>query len=797
MRMGWILFLLLSMSAVFASRAQAQTDPAKELTLLFTTDLYGRFSEVNCEKTPEHNFGHLVGAIDAVRKELATAGRSAPLVFNGGDNIGPRAMARYILSEGEAGGELIAKWFVKAGYDFVALGNQDFYAILNRLRAYLQQGHKAGMTFAVANVDCAEADKGLCPYLMKERFKIFERGGLKIAVFALIHGDLTDEVTPSRLVGMQVVDPINRAVEVTAAARTAGADLVIALSHLDHSESAPKGALKLARAVPDLDLIVANAFGRAGGKRAIDTIRFADGATPIIGCDLFGDHLCRSDLQLAEKDGRWRIEDFATREMDPKEVEPNAEVHAQVTEQAEGYCRLWDKPVGKGKLAKPMDETTFRDYLMETMRHSTGSELVFVNQGLVNARAVFPLEGSISRHDFFTGLPHRNKLYTFTMKGKEIVKFCTRIMKEESLGKLRMESLGLKCTTKKTLVNGRVVDPAGKYKAVTIEYMADGMLGYLMPWKKGMQVYHPASEEDPPILGHVAREYLRRPEFASQPIDLKTNFPDLARQLRWTFNGGLSFSVSDTTISNIDSTPYTESQLARDEFVALKGELRGGVDASSTLHGFGANLRMKYARSSIAGGDWIESEDLTKLNALYKLKALRDADSGWYVPMPYVELASEVEITRPEDDPLTTEVDEDRGYHHLEVTGTLGARFRIFTPLEVKVGFGLRQEIFDDAADPVYGFDVGYKLKKTALFSLLGSPFRWESEATAFFGDTGRSNTLKGSMSNRIYFSLVGPIFFIITHDLFVYRYSDWGYGVASDLTFGLSYNAQTSIQTF
>lgn len=131
------------------------------------------------------------------------------------------------------------------------------------------------------------------------------------------------------------------------------------------------------------------------------------------------------------------------------------------------------------------------------------------------------------------------------------------------------------------------------------------------------------------------------------------------------------------------------------------------------------------------------------------------------------------------------------------MTATLGARFKILPKMEAKIGFGLRHMLLDEAADPVYGVDIGYLMKKTNLFTLLGSPFQMESGLSAFFGDIGRTNTLKGTWTNRLYFSLVGPIYFNITHELFVYRYSTWSYGLASDLTFGLSINAQAAIQTF
>ena len=140
---------------------------------------------------------------------------------------------------------------------------------------------------------------------------------------------------------------------------------------------------------------------------------------------------------------------------------------------------------------------------------------------------------------------------------------------------------------------------------------------------------------------------------------------------------------------------------------------------------------------------------------------------------------------------------EGREYHHLEVTGTIGLRFPLYPTLEAKIGFGGRDEVLDEDSEPTYGIDLGYLLKRTNLFAILGSPVQMESELGVFFGDVGRDNTMKGTWTNRLYFALMGPIYFNVTHELFVYRFSERGYGWASDLTFGLSYNARTTVQSF
>ncbi len=763
----------------------------KEIVVLFTTDLYGRFTEVACgQAEPAADFANLVSAIFSVRRSRVDAGRSLPLVLNGGDNIGPHAFSRFVLSRGRPGAEMLAGWLRAADYRLVALGNQDFYSAPQRLRAYLEAGVDAGLVFSAANLDCESKEEGLCPFIGAgpKRYRMFKRGGLKIGVFSVIHGNLVEDVPPANLKGIKVADPIKRAKQVAADAREDGADLVFALSHLDHSETSPRHALELARSLPGADLIIANGFTTREGERGIGVIRFSDGATPIVGSDLFGQHLGRADLTIVKDGDRWRVESVDSAEMDIAGIPPEPVIREELAGLRKSYCADWDKPVGGGKLQKPMSAEDFEQYLMEIMRHASKSELAFINRGLVNPRTVFPLEGAITRHDFFSGLPHRNRVYTFELNVEEVTKLCAAMAQEnDSTGEVRLLQRGLVCgeTIK---VNGRALESGESYTAVTIEYLAKGMLGYFKDQTKKMKPFRPEREAEAPVLGELARDFLSGPRFSGErpePIGLEANFVDLSGRLRWTFEGMLNFNLADTRIEN--GPAYQESQLTRDEFIALKGEVRGKLGAASSFHAFYAELLAKYARSSTNEAEFVESEDLTTFNLLYKLNALRTEKSGWYVPALYAEGKAETEITKPNE----------RDYHHLELTGTLGARFTLLATLEAKIGAGVRHEVLDEGADPVFGLDLGYELVRTDLFSLMGSPFQFESKLSAFFGDIGRTNTLKGQWTNRVYFALVGPIFFTVTHDLFFYRYSSWDYGLASDLTIGLSYSARTSVQTF
>ena len=78
---------------------------------------------------------------------------------------------------------------------------------------------------------------------------------------------------------------------------------------------------------------------------------------------------------------------------------------------------------------------------------------------------------------------------------------------------------------------------------------------------------------------------------------------------------------------------------------------------------------------------------------------LRDAESGWWVPAPYMSGKLETEFSQPE---------EGRDFHHLELTGTLGLRFPILPELEAKVAAGARREVLDDLRELMEERDVSH-----------------------------------------------------------------------------------------
>ena len=76
------------LAAFLAPAGAPAREPAdrRQIVVLFTTDLYGRFTGIACGKPdPAADFANLVSAVGFVRAKQAEAGRPLPLVLNGGD----------------------------------------------------------------------------------------------------------------------------------------------------------------------------------------------------------------------------------------------------------------------------------------------------------------------------------------------------------------------------------------------------------------------------------------------------------------------------------------------------------------------------------------------------------------------------------------------------------------------------------------------------------------------------------------------------------------------------------------
>ena len=252
-----ILAMLGGTFAVSAQAKPAQNNAGVRLTILHTNDHHGRFWK---NQDGEYGLAAQKTLVDQIRKEVKKQGGQL-LVLSGGDiNTG-------VPESDIQDAEPDFKGMKAIGYDAMALGNHEFDNSLDVLK---KQAHWAGFPFLSANTYRGGQR-------MFEPYKIFNKGGVRVAVMGLTTNDTGKLVNPDNLKyagkwrsGAQVNpaskdsiefrSPIVEASELVPQLRRR-ADIVIAATHMGHytdgkhGSNAP-GDVELARAVKGIDLIV-------------------------------------------------------------------------------------------------------------------------------------------------------------------------------------------------------------------------------------------------------------------------------------------------------------------------------------------------------------------------------------------------------------------------------------------------------------------------------------------------------------------------------------------------------------
>ncbi len=244
-----LLFGALMQPALADEQSADKTAAAKqsvELTILHTNDHHGRFWP---NKRGEYGMPARKTLIDAIRKEVAGK-QGQLLLLSGGDiNTG-------IPESDTQNAEPDFKGMSKIGYDAMAVGNHEFDNPLNVLQ---QQSEWANFPFLAANIyDKATGKRLFSPY------KIFEKGGLKIAVIGLTTEDTQKIGNPEYISGIDFRNPIEEAKKLIPEIQAKDKpDLIFAVTHMGHYQNGKHGInapgdVSLARALPagSLDMII-------------------------------------------------------------------------------------------------------------------------------------------------------------------------------------------------------------------------------------------------------------------------------------------------------------------------------------------------------------------------------------------------------------------------------------------------------------------------------------------------------------------------------------------------------------
>ncbi|MBT8349650.1 MAG: 5'-nucleotidase C-terminal domain-containing protein [Deltaproteobacteria bacterium] len=473
---AFLMCVLLFPFKVFATNYQ--------LTILHTNDHHGHFMKYN--PYPVKDVGGLAAQstlVNIVRAEVQKEGGFVMLLSGGDLNTG---IPESDLLDAEP--DIVAMNMI--GYDAMVLGNHEFD---NSPDVLIKQKKWAEFPFISANIFKKDTGEALVkPYVIKEY------DGLKVAILGLTTEKTPILTLPANVKDLVFKNPIEIAKSLVPRLKKE-ADLVIVLSHLGLYEGMDtKGDLALAKAVPEIDVIV-------GGHTHTElTEALLVGNTIIVQAGGYSDNVGRLDLSVDKETNKISQHRYELVPVNKKKrvkfnkkryymyVDKGYVEDTEIVKAMEPYLAKADsklsQPIGQagvalmgGKTESRSKETNLGNLITDAMRDKTSSDIAFQNGGGIRA-SISP--GAITYRDILTVQPFGNTLVIVDMTGAQIMDALNFAATKVGSGAFLHVS-GLKWTimgekAKNVMVADQPIELGKTYQVVTNNFMATGGDGYAM-----------------------------------------------------------------------------------------------------------------------------------------------------------------------------------------------------------------------------------------------------------------------------------------------------------------------------
>lgn len=216
----------------------------QHLYIVHTNDIHGQLLPAEAFWMNKDFPPPLANAPGALRliaelRDSAEARGYGFLLLDGGDVFQGTPLGNF------TSGQAVARWFRRARYDVVALGNHDFDLGMEVLREVIDS---SGVPWVATNIRVRGADTS--PRFIQSSVLI-ERGGIKIGVFGLVTKYLAGMVSESIMAEIEVLPYYEVVRREIAELRRRGADIIVGLTHIGYRHDC-----FLADSVPGIDVII-------------------------------------------------------------------------------------------------------------------------------------------------------------------------------------------------------------------------------------------------------------------------------------------------------------------------------------------------------------------------------------------------------------------------------------------------------------------------------------------------------------------------------------------------------------
>ncbi len=451
--------------AVPATRAASGLSSAR-VSFLLVNDVY-RIEE---NKDGRGGMARYAAAVRAERARALAEDRHLVCV-HAGDTLSPS-----LLSSFDQGAHMIAL-FNDVGLDVFVPGNHEFDFGKD---IYFERMREARFPILAANITGSD---GAPPPLHRERLLI-EADGLKLAFIGAAYEGTASASRPGDLVFAPTIPAVLAGAK---SARTAGADLVIAIVHADKATGA---ALMNTHAV---DLVLS-------GHNHDLHIDF-DGRTALVESEQDANYVTVVEIDVA------RARDEASRSLpwwpnfrvlDTAKIDPDPSMLAKVRDYQAELAKLFDVEIAT--LAAPLDsrteavrsgESAIGDLIADALRTAATAEIAIVNGGGIRGNKFYPAGTKLSKREILDELPFGNKTMLTIVPGKAILaalengfsrieRLSGRFPQVSGLAIVADPAAAPGARVKTVMVNGEALDPGRDYKLATNDFLARGGDGYQM-----------------------------------------------------------------------------------------------------------------------------------------------------------------------------------------------------------------------------------------------------------------------------------------------------------------------------
>ena len=447
-------FLLILGSISFVLAAE------KEIVILSINDFHGSLAPA----------GKNVGAVklvDALKTEKAK-NPEGTIIVSGGDNYQGSAMSNLMY------GEPVTAVFKEMGIELSAVGNHEFDWGVDRISKWAEDG---GFLFVCTNIYDIRTNE---PVDWAEPFVIIEKEGVKVGFIGLATPETAYKTLKANVVNYEFRDPVEVITEWVPKVKDAGADIIIALTHLgsfQDKEGNITGEAAALCAVDGVDAVISahthmSVCGLVNGKplvqaykqgRSFAKVTFVfDDNNKLISAEPFLDHLydradtLKDDVNMLAVYGKYE-----------DELNP-----------------VLGKVLGKTTVDLDHDRyagpSLLGEWSCEIMKDAVGVQIAMTNGG--GLRVPVPA-GEITAGILYEVMPFDNTLYTMKLSGADVKANIEHGIMNEDIGWIQIS--GVRVTynsgaeagnriTSMVLEDGTPIEMDNYYTVVTNDFMFTG-----------------------------------------------------------------------------------------------------------------------------------------------------------------------------------------------------------------------------------------------------------------------------------------------------------------------------------